>query len=120
MDRMVADGRRRPEGRPADVRADVLGGPITYPAPGSVCAPCTAVCAPRECAPGSPLRRLVLDPTKDYQRIPRATATAQVYAVSQTSVLDVLRHHKCAPGRNRTCDHWIRSPLLFPLSYGGR
>ena len=25
-----------------------------------------------------------------------------------------------APGRNRTYDHWIRSPLLFPLSYGGR
>ena len=24
-----------------------------------------------------------------------------------------------APGRNRTCDHWIRSPLLYPLSYGG-
>jgi hypothetical protein len=31
---------------------------------------------------GSPLRCLVLDPTKDYQRIPRARATAQVYAVS--------------------------------------
>src|SRR4029077_10907350 len=25
----------------------------------------------------------------------------------------------CAPGRNRTCDNWIRSPLLCPLSYGG-
>jgi hypothetical protein len=25
-----------------------------------------------------------------------------------------------APGRDRTCDHRIRSPLLCPLSYGGR
>ena len=23
-----------------------------------------------------------------------------------------------APGRIRTCDQWIRSPLLYPLSYG--
>jgi hypothetical protein len=23
-----------------------------------------------------------------------------------------------APGRDRTCDHRIRSPLLYPLSYG--
>jgi hypothetical protein len=22
-----------------------------------------------------------------------------------------------APGRIRTCDRWIRSPLLYPLSY---
>ena len=25
----------------------------------------------------------------------------------------------CAPGRIRTCDKWIRSPLLYPLSYRG-
>ena len=24
-----------------------------------------------------------------------------------------------APGRIRTCDQWIRRPLLYPLSYGG-
>src|ERR1051325_1757 len=23
------------------------------------------------------------------------------------------------PGRNRTCDQWLRRPLLYPLSYGG-
>ena len=26
----------------------------------------------------------------------------------------------CAPGEARTLNHWIRSPLLYPLSYGGR
>lgn len=25
-----------------------------------------------------------------------------------------------APGEARTLNHWIRSPLLYPLSYGGR
>ena len=25
----------------------------------------------------------------------------------------------CAPGEARTLNHWIRSPLLYPLSYGG-
>ena len=23
-----------------------------------------------------------------------------------------------APGRNRTCDPWLRRPILYPLSYG--
>ena len=25
-----------------------------------------------------------------------------------------------APGKNRTCGTWIRNPMLYPLSYGGR
>ncbi len=25
-----------------------------------------------------------------------------------------------APGESRTHNHWIRSPLLYPLSYGGQ
>ena len=25
-----------------------------------------------------------------------------------------------APGRDRTCGTWIRNPLLYPLSYGGK
>ncbi len=30
----------------------------------------------------------------------------------------IFTGQKGAPGRDRTCDHRIRSPLLFPLSYG--
>jgi hypothetical protein len=32
----------------------------------------------------------------------------------------VRMQSNCAPGRIRTCDRWIRSPLLYPLSYERR
>jgi hypothetical protein len=33
---------------------------------------------------------------------------------------DVSQKPLCfgAPGRNRTCDPWLRRPILYPLSYG--
>lgn len=31
----------------------------------------------------------------------------------------VPQHHIGTPDRTRTCNRWIRSPLLYPLSYGG-
>jgi hypothetical protein len=33
------------------------------------------------------------------------------------AVTDCRSRQGCALGRIRTCDRWIRSPLLYPLSY---
>jgi hypothetical protein len=47
----------------------------------------------------------------------RISRIARVILVNFRSIPSLV---SCAPGEARTRNHWIRSPLLYPLSYGGR